>query len=85
MLNETKSQSDTFPFEITPGLSSLIKVEDVRDPLLEAPDKVAEALCLFLQGLGHNVKIGRSTSAPTRPSRLDIKGNFIIDKIILLR
>jgi len=38
--------------EITPGLSSLIKVEDVRDPLLEAPDKVAEALVLFCQGLG---------------------------------
>ena len=62
MLNETKSKSDTFPFEITPGLSSLIKVEDVRDPLLEAPDKVAEALVLFCQGLGLLPSIKRRSS-----------------------
>ena len=35
--------------QIVAGLCSLIKVEGVRDPLLEAPDKVAEPLLLFCQ------------------------------------
>ena len=34
---------------MAPGLCSIIKVEEVRDPLLEAPDKVAEPLLLFCQ------------------------------------
>ena len=36
-------------FKITPGLCSIIKVEEVSDPLAEAPEKVAEALILFCQ------------------------------------
>ena len=36
-------------FQITPGLCSIIKVEEVSDPLAEAPEKVAEALILFCQ------------------------------------
>ena len=35
--------------QIVAGLCSLIKVEGVRDPLLEAPDRVAEPLLLFCQ------------------------------------
>ena len=35
--------------QIVAGLCSLIKVEGVRDPLVEAPDKVAEPLLLFCQ------------------------------------
>ena len=35
--------------QITPGLCSIIKVEEVSDPLVEAPEKVAEALILFCQ------------------------------------
>ena len=39
----------TLVLQIVAGLCSLIKVEGVRDPLLEAPDKVAEPLLLFCQ------------------------------------
>lgn len=37
--------------EMTPGLCSMIKVDDVVDPLAETPDKVAEAVLLFCQGM----------------------------------
>jgi len=37
---------------MTPGLCSMIKVEDVSEPLVEAPEKVAEAMLLFCQGMG---------------------------------
>ena len=75
----------TFNMKVDPAKTTWMKINNAGMVLEEQPDKVAEALGLFLQGLGHNVKIGRSRSAPTRPSRLDIKGNFIIDQIILLR
>ena len=39
----------TLLLQIVAGLCSLIKVEGVRDPLLEAHDKVAEPLLLFCQ------------------------------------
>merc|ERR1712156_539710 len=38
--------------EMRPGLCSIIKVEDVSEPLIEAMEKVAEAVLLFCQGLG---------------------------------
>ena len=78
----------TFNMKVDPAKTTWMKINNAGMVLEEQPDKVAEALSLFLQGLGHNVKIGRSRSAPTRPSRLDIKGiisHFIIDKIIFPR
>ena len=45
-----------------PGLCSIIKVEEVRDPLLEAPEKVSEALVLFCQGQGLLPTINRRAS-----------------------
>ena len=65
----------TFNMKTDPAKTTWMKITNAGMVLEEQPDKVAEALGLFLQGLGHNVKIGRSRSAPTRPSRLDIKGN----------
>ena len=47
---------------MAPGLCSIIKVEDVRDPLQEAPDKVSEALVLFCQGQGLLPTINRRAS-----------------------
>ena len=32
-----------------PGLCSMIEVEDISEPLTEAPDKVSEAVLLFCQ------------------------------------
>ena len=35
--------------QIRPGLSSLIKVDDVEDVLEEAPEKLADSMILFCQ------------------------------------
>ena len=35
--------------QMAPGLCSMIKVEDVSEPLTESPDRVAEAVLLFCQ------------------------------------
>jgi len=43
------ADTETMYKEITPGLCSMIKVEEVSDPLTEAKEKVAEALILFCQ------------------------------------
>eukprot|EP00092_Neocalanus_flemingeri_P002791 GFUD01002988.1.p1 GENE.GFUD01002988.1~~GFUD01002988.1.p1 ORF type:complete len:301 (-),score=93.37 GFUD01002988.1:107-1009(-) len=37
--------------QLSPGLCSMIKVEDVSEPLQETPGKTAEAVLLFCQGL----------------------------------
>lgn len=38
--------------KIKPGLSSIIKVDDIADVLREAPEKIADPMILFIQGLG---------------------------------
>jgi len=48
--------------EITPGLCSIIKVDQVSNPLIESQDKVAEALILFCQGQGLMPTINRRMS-----------------------
>jgi len=48
--------------EITAGLCSIIKLESVNNPLVEAKDKVAEALILFCQGQGLMPTINRRLS-----------------------
>lgn len=48
--------------KIEPGLCSIIKVEDVSNPLLESPEKVSEALILFCQGQGLMPTINRRAS-----------------------
>ena len=35
--------------KIKPGLASIIKIDDITDPLREAPEKVADPLILFVQ------------------------------------
>merc|ERR1711973_565231 len=54
--------------EMKPGLCSIIKVEEVSEPLIEAMEKVAEAVLLFCQGLGLLPTIQR------RVSRQDSRG-----------
>jgi len=54
--------------EMRPGLCSIIKVEEVSEPLIEAMGKVAEAALLFCQGLGLLSTIQR------RMSRQDSRG-----------
>lgn len=54
--------------EMRPGLCSIIKVEEVSEPLIEAMGKVAEAVLLFCQGLGLLPTLQR------RMSRQDSRG-----------
>ena len=48
--------------QITAGLCSIIKLEGVYNPLVEAKEKVAEALILFCQGQGLMPTINRRLS-----------------------
>jgi hypothetical protein len=43
--------SPTIAFQMSPGLCSMIKIEEVAEPLNEAPIRVAEAVLLFCQVL----------------------------------
>merc|ERR1719481_665176 len=66
--------------QMVPGSCSMLKIENVSNPLTEAADKVAEALLLFCQGLGLMPTAARkgSRSASTssgggrRPSMSDL-------------
>merc|ERR1719339_826428 len=57
-----------------PGLCSIIKVEDVSEPLAESMEKVAEAVLLFCQGMGLLPTLQR------RMSRQDSRGNTTRDE-----
>jgi len=48
--------------EMLPGLCSMIKVEDISEPLTETPDRVAEAILLFCQGIGLMPSVARKFS-----------------------
>ena len=54
------------------GLCSIIKLEDVRDVVVEAPERLADSLILFCQGLGLvpsvQRKISRSQSVVSEAS-----------------
>eukprot|EP00092_Neocalanus_flemingeri_P020765 GFUD01022500.1.p1 GENE.GFUD01022500.1~~GFUD01022500.1.p1 ORF type:complete len:312 (+),score=110.12 GFUD01022500.1:120-1055(+) len=62
MNSKSVADTETMQKEITAGLCSMIKVEEVADPLAEAPEKVAEALILFCQGQGLMPTINRRMS-----------------------
>jgi len=65
------TDTETIHRDLTPGLCSMIKVEDVVDPLQEAPWKVAEALLLFCQGMSllptvaRRMSMSRQETAPS--------------------
>eukprot|EP00092_Neocalanus_flemingeri_P011887 GFUD01012819.1.p1 GENE.GFUD01012819.1~~GFUD01012819.1.p1 ORF type:complete len:880 (+),score=232.59 GFUD01012819.1:62-2701(+) len=48
--------------EMSPGLCSMIKIEDVSEPLTETPGRVSEAVLLFCQGLGLLPSVNRKLS-----------------------
>jgi len=56
------NNSEDIHKEITPGICSIIKVEDVCEPLMETPTKTSEALLLFCQGVGLLPTLGRRGS-----------------------
>ena len=63
--------------KVDPANSTWMKINDAGMVLDEQPEKVAEAVSLFLQGLGHTLKVQRSKSANVRPSKLQLKGKNV--------
>merc|ERR1711936_859243 len=61
--------------EMKPGLCSIIKVEDVSEPLVESMEKVAEAVLLFCQGMGFLPTLQR------RMSRQDSRGSSTMQEL----
>lgn len=57
--------TETIHREMVPGLCSMIKVEDVSEPLSESPWKVAEAVLLFCQGMSLLPTVARRMSQST--------------------
>ena len=62
--------------KVDPAKSTWMKISNAGMVLEEQPEKVAEAIILFLQGLGYTLKIMRSKSATVRPTKLELKGNL---------
>jgi len=60
--------------KVDPAKSTWMKINNAGMVLEEQPEKVAEAMILFLQGLGYTLKIMRSKSATVRPTKLELKG-----------
>ena len=69
-----------FNMKVDPAQCTWMKISDAGMVLEEQQDKVAEAVGLFLQGLGYTVRMGRSRSATVRPNKLALqtkgKGTF---------
>jgi len=57
---------------LDPALTTWMKVGEAGMVLEEQPQKVAEAMLLFLQGLGHTLALARSRSVANTPKRLTI-------------
>ena len=61
--------------KVDPAKSTWMKINDTGMVLEEQPGKVAEAISLFLQGLGYTLNLSRSRSATVRPQNLPIRGD----------
>lgn len=69
------NDADAMQMEMKPGTASLIKLEDICDPLNEAPEKTAESILLFCQGLGLLPAINRRNSRSNSTCSSDGEGN----------
>jgi len=63
MRNKMAPDTEAIHREMAPGMSSIIKFEDVSEPVSEVPEKTAEAILLFCQGVGLLPTVGRRTSS----------------------
>ena len=68
----------TFNGRMDPAKCTWMKIGDAGMVLEEQKEKVAEAIGLFLQGMGYTLRIGRSRSATVRPNKLalQVKGEL---------
>jgi len=63
----------TFNGRVDPAKCTWMKITDAGMVLEEQKEKVAEAVGLFLQGLGYTISMGRSRSATVRPNKLALQ------------
>jgi len=63
--------------EMAPGLCSMIKVEEVSEPLTETPARVSEAVLLFCQGMGLLPSLNRKLSRQGSTSSAGIQANTL--------
>jgi len=68
MKSKNIADTEALHRDIAAGMCSIIKVEKVAEPVSETPEKTAEALLLFCQGMGLLPTLGR------RLSRTDSQG-----------
>jgi len=68
MKSKNIADTEALHRDIAAGICSIIKVENVAEPVGETPEKTAEALLLFCQGMGLLPTLGR------RGSRTDSQG-----------
>ena len=71
----------TFNMRVNPALCTWMKISDAGMVLEEQPKKIAEAVGLFLQGLGYTLRMGRSRSATVRPNKLALQIKGMINSI----
>jgi len=62
----------TFNGRLDPAFATWMKVGEAGMVLEEQPQKVAEAMVLFLQGLGHTLALARSRSVANTPKKLTV-------------
>ena len=64
--------------KLDPSKSNWLKVDDCGSVLEEKPEKVIEALGLFLQGIGYSIKIGKCIQETRQRYRLSLqlKGTY---------
>jgi len=66
--------TDLIYSKITPGKASIIKIDDVIDPLKEVPEKICDPIILFSQGLGWIPTAKRKCSIKSNCSSENIEG-----------
>merc|ERR1712037_749027 len=62
MKSKNIADTEALHRDIVAGICSIIKVENVGEPVGETPEKTAEALLLFCQGMGLLPTLGRRGS-----------------------
>jgi len=70
---------------LDPALTTWMKVGEAGMVLEEQPQKVAEALLLFLQGLGHSLTLAKCRSVTNTPKKLSIQPGDYMTPLVQLK
>jgi len=64
----SQEDADLLYSKATPGKASILKIEDVEFPMKQAPEKIADPIILFAQGLGWIPTAKRKSSIKSQSS-----------------